>query len=94
MQLAAHDGIVLLLDRRPGHGVHGRRVAIFLDLGFLKQRVFQKLLLHRLHQLQARELQQLDGLLQLRSHDQLLGEFELLAEFQGHRAVISSVLAV
>src|SRR5690606_34839793 len=40
-----------------------------------------QLLANLIHQLQARELQQPDGLLQLRRHDQLLGQLELLFEF-------------
>ena len=45
----------------------------------LQKRIFQELLVHRLHEIEARHLQQLDGLLQLRGHDELLAELQLLA---------------
>ena len=51
---------------------------------FLQCRVFLHFLADHVHQLQPRQLQQLDRHLQLGGHDQLLGEFELLSEFDGH----------
>ena len=59
-----------------GHGFapvfgHGFRPGLFAA-GFLQKRVFHQLLLDRFQKFQTRELQQFDGLLQLRGHHQLL----------------------
>src|SRR6266446_3050172 len=51
----------------------GRRLAVRLlgrlGLHFLEQRIFEELFLHDFLELEGAELQQLDGLLQQRSHD-------------------------
>jgi hypothetical protein len=59
---------------------------ISLDLVWLlEERVLVHLLAHLLQQLHPGELQQLDRLLQLGSHHQLLRELQVLLEFHPHR---------
>jgi hypothetical protein len=50
----------------------------------LEHRILLELLLDRGEEFETRELQQLDGLLQLRRHHQLLGQPELLSECDRH----------
>ena len=65
----------LLLILR-SHGLIGR--------GLFQEGVLQQFLLDGLQKFDTRKLQQLDGLLQLGGHDQLLRQFELLTKFQCH----------
>jgi hypothetical protein len=61
------------------------RGAVLLALdALLEHRVLLQLLLHEIDELHARELQQLDRLLQLRRHHQLLTEADLLLELECH----------
>ena len=53
-----------------------------LLLGLLQQGILLKLLIDGLQKFEARELKQSDRLLQLGSHDQLLGLLQLLSEFE------------
>ena len=53
----------------------------------LEDRILLQLLLDQVDQLEPGQLQQLDRLLQLRRHHQLLAEPELLFEFDRHRSV-------
>jgi hypothetical protein len=55
----------------------------FLD-PFFKHGVLQELLLNGFKELESGELEQLDGLLQLWGHDQLLRQLEVLSEFKAH----------
>ena len=55
-------------------------------LGLLEDRVLLQLLLDQRGELLPVQLQQLDRLLQLRRHDELLGESQLLSELDGHLA--------
>ena len=55
-----------------------------LSFALIEKRVLHEFLLNRLQKLKTGELQQLDRLLQLGRHDQLLGKLELLSEFQSH----------
>ena len=72
------------LGRRAGIGGL-RRCAIVVALDpFLEHGVLLQLLLHEIDELHARELEQLDRLLQLRSHHQLLAEADLLFELKRH----------
>jgi len=50
-------------------------VRIFISGNFLQQGIFFHLLIDRFHKFLTGQLQQLDGLLELRGHDQLLGKF-------------------
>ena len=61
----------------------GREVLLDLD-GLLEHRVLGQLLLDDVHELETRELEELDRLLQLRRHHQLLRELELLFELDRH----------
>ena len=49
--------------------------------------IFFQLLPDRVYQLKPGQLQQLDRHLELRRHDELLGQFELLSEFNCHLRV-------
>ena len=60
-----------------------RKLLVELE-ALLEDRILLKLLLDRGEELETGELQQLDGLLQLRRHHQLLGQPELLSERDRH----------
>ena len=66
--LGGLTAFVVLLDRR----------GIFVYRRFFKKRVFKQLLLDSFQKFHARKLQQLDCLLQLRGHYQLLCQLQLL----------------
>ena len=70
---------ILVLYRGGGCFAGGlaRRAATLLRLGALEQRIALELGLDEAGQLDIGELQQLDGLLQLRRHDQIVGLTEL-----------------
>ena len=82
------EGVLLLLLRRLG-GLRfflGLRLFLRFRFGFfllrflgrfLEERVFEQLLVEDFLELELRQLQQLDRLLQRRRHDQFLGEFEV-----------------
>jgi hypothetical protein len=76
--------------RRRGRGVVRRcgslalGPAVLIHRRVFEDRVLLHLLLDEAHQVQLGQLEQLDRLLQLRRHHQLLGEFELLLEFDRH----------
>jgi hypothetical protein len=50
-----------------------------------EDRVLEHLLVDHVHELHARELEQLDRLLELRRHDELLAQAQLLAHLHAHR---------
>ncbi len=60
---------------------------------FLKRRVLLDLCLQRLGKLQSVQLEQLDGLTQLRRHHQFLYKLELLSEFQSHNNLHVKIFA-
>jgi hypothetical protein len=60
---------------------------------FLQHGIFQEFLLHGFEQLEPGQLEQFDGLLQLGSHDQLLGQFEVLPEFKAHSVDLRFLIA-
>ena len=81
-----------------GHRLRGRggrlglprsRRPLAVDRDFLEQRVLQELLLHDLLQLEGGELQELDGLLEERRHDDPLGH--PLGEARLHRHPLGSL---
>ena len=80
------EGILLLLRRRLGGFRFFLGLRLFLRFrfrfflfrflgGFLEERIFEQLLVQHFLELELRQLQQLDRLLQRRRHDQFLGEF-------------------
>ena len=70
---------------RTGHGIHPSAAFQRAILSFLKKRILHKLMLNGINQLKARQLEQLDCLLQLRRHQKLLAEFKLLFKLKSHR---------
>jgi len=78
-QLALHGPVFLGQVRGVGILGDGGLRALLVELVLLEQRILQEFLLHGLHQLQPGQLQQLDGLLQLGRHHQLLRKLELLS---------------
>jgi len=59
-------------------------LGLLLDIRFFEDRIFLKFLLHEVHELELIQLQQLDRLLQLRRHHQLLRQSKLLSQFERH----------
>ena len=60
----------------------------FVGLGKLfENRVLLKLLLDEAHEFEPIQLKQLDGLLQLRCHHQLLAQAQLLFQLEGHSLI-------
>ncbi len=80
------DGCLLLACRLVGllRRFSGGVAEVFLDLLHLEHRVFENLLSEGLFELQARQLQQLDRLLQRRRHHQPLRQFQSQFLFEGH----------
>ena len=96
LQIGLRVGLRLGLDLRGFDGLvehrhqFGRGL-VQLGLGavgrFFQERVLLHLGADEIDQLQARELQELDRLLQLGSHHQLLAEAKVLLELERHREV-------
>ena len=80
LRLGVVDGVGLGVDRVLRDDV--RRDLARLGL-ILEDRVLEHLLLHEVDQLHSRHLQQLDRLLELRRHDELLGLAKLLLDLHG-----------
>lgn len=79
----------LLRRRRRGRRLRRRRFLFGASVGgFLEGGVDLELLPDRLLELEPGELKQLDRLLQLGSHHQLLGELQVLPEFEGHLGLV------
>ena len=72
----------------PEVGFFDRSLAFFGGFGELFENgVLLQLLLDEAHEFEPIQLKQLDGLLQLRCHHQLLGQAQLLFQLDGHSLI-------